>query len=499
MGPDDPSPSAAAATDVHPERIRSQSMHRLLGYAAIVLLPGLALTVVASPAHAQLELTDYADANGFTLEDFVLNTPTFAGVGPLGFALRTDGQVLVTAVNGDIRRFPSHANLQDWSDGTLVSSRGQSNALAIAQVQVGNGWKYYLSQDILGRIVEIDEDGQDVVPAHVFNLPGALCVIPYPPAIVNSHTGHLFATAENSADIVEIDPAVGIITPHFLINAGSGLDGLCFSPDGSVLYVAAYSNQVVKGFDVTTKALVFTSPVTVPALHPDGIAIGTGTLTGFLYVNCTDGTVWEFGLPGSPHAGEANLIAENGTRGDFIASDPNVYCGFVGHPSLLLTQSDSMVRLDPPGGGFFGPPTSNTALVTCGTEIATTNTFNGDGVNEDLLSAPAIVMGGSWSVTVTSVNSHGPGGPLALTIRASTVNGPTFTSPFGGRQSEFLIGGTVYAKYTGSNNGITGNITTGPVPTSCSLLGLPWAAQATIVGGGFGDLTNAVHGVIGTE
>jgi len=51
-------------------------------------------------------------------------------------------------------------------------------------------------------------------------------------------------------------------------------------------------------------------------------------------------------------------------------------------------------------------------------------TFNGDGVNEDLLSAPAIVMGSPWSATITSVNNHGPGGPLALTVRASTVSPP---------------------------------------------------------------------------
>ena len=30
---------------------------------------------------------------------------------------------------------------------------------------------------------------------------------------------------------------------------------------------------------------------------------------------------------------------------------------------MLLTQSDRILRLDPPGGGFFGPPTSSTSPV----------------------------------------------------------------------------------------------------------------------------------------
>ena len=85
-----------------------------------------------------------------------------------------------------------------------------------------------------------------------------------------------------------------------------------------------------------------------------------------------------------------------------------------------------------------------------------------------------------------------------LTIRTSLFNGPTFSSTLGGRQNEFLIAGPVLAKYTGTHNGLTGTIVTPSVPVRCSLVGLPWAAQATLVGGGFGDLTNALSGVIGT-
>jgi len=471
-------------------------MHRLLGPSSLVLLPALALWTVASTTRAQLSLTQPAMSRGFTLQPFVLNAPSVTMVGPLGFALRTDGQVLVTTVAGEIRRFPSHANNQDWSGGTLVSSRGLNNAHSIAQIQVNNVWRYYLAENGHGRILEIDENGHDAVPAHVLSLPGVLCLVPYPPAIVNAHTGHLFATRQNSSSIFEVDPIANTITT-FVLDAGFSPDGLSFGPDGSILYVAAYASLVVKGFDVSTQGLVFTSPVTSPASHPDGIAIGTGILNGYIYANCGEGVVWEFGLPNSPHAGEVNLIAEGGSRGDFIGSDPDVFCGFAGHPSLLLTQSDRMLRLDPPGGGFFGPPCSSTDLVDCTAAAGTVTSYNGDGMDEDLLSASPVVMSSPWTATVTSVNPHGPGGPIVLTVRASLHNGPTFSSPVGGRLNESLIAGPVFAKYLGTHNGITGTIVTPAVPISCSLLGVPWAAQATLVGGGFGDLTNAVSGVVG--
>src|SRR5262249_1371341 len=155
-----------------------------------------------------------------------------------------------------------------WSTGTLMSFRNQSNAQCIAQVQVNNSWRYYLSQDPLGKIIEIDEDGQDVVPTHSLDLAGALCLLPYPAGIVNTHTGHIFATAENSASVYEVDPIGDTVTP-FIADAGHNPDGLCFSPDGQTIYVAAWGDFVVKGFDMATKTLAFTSPITSPASHPD--------------------------------------------------------------------------------------------------------------------------------------------------------------------------------------------------------------------------------------
>jgi hypothetical protein len=470
--------------------------------ARLGLAAGVGLAALGGTAAGQMTLTQDALDREFTLTTFASGFTHQAGlgIGPLGIAYLPDGRVLVTDfetgnASSKIYRLPSHADGQDHTvtPFELVATYTYGAASDIVQIQVGSDWKYYLGNQIGNKVVEIDADGQYVQDIVTITFPTGMAVYP-PLAAVGPLTGHIFVT-DSSNNIWNVDPQAKTKV-LFKPTVGSAADGLCFSVDGSILFVACVNDNVVRSFDTATGTPGWVSPVTPGG--PDGIATGLGTLTGYIYVNFNNGAVWEFGIPGGPHAGEVTQLSSGGSRGDFIAVDPNVYSGG-SFPSLLLTQTDRILRMDPPGGGFFGPPTSDTAPVQCDTEVATANTFNGDGVNEDLLSAAPILLGDPWSATVTSVNSHGASGPFALSVRASINNGPTFSSPFGGRQSEFLITGTLYAKYAGSHDGSTGNISTSPVPYSCSLVGLPWAAQATIVGGGFGDLTNAVHGIIGTE
>jgi WD40 repeat protein len=235
-----------------------------------------------------------------------------------------------------------------------------SDAVVLAQVRdVATGdWKYYMSQAIANLVVEIDSDGQWV--ANIAAMSGPLGIVPYPPhGDVVALRGHLFVS-DSSANIWDVDPLAPSQT-LFLSSVDQGPDGLCFDRDGSTLYAACALDGYIKAFDTVTKALVWQSP-TKPG-YPDGIAIGIGpTLEGYVFFNYNSGDVWAFGIPGGPHAGEEQLIAEGGTRGDFIAVDPNSYSGGM-WPSLLLTQTESIWRLDPPGGGWFGPPTSSTERV----------------------------------------------------------------------------------------------------------------------------------------
>jgi hypothetical protein len=71
-----------------------------------------------------------------------------------------------------------------------------------------------------------------------------------------------------------------------------------------------------------------------------------------------DGNLFEIDLATKAQT----LIGSGGSRGDFARADP--YNG-----SMLLTQTDSVLRLTPPPGGGFGSPVpepSKLVLVACG-------------------------------------------------------------------------------------------------------------------------------------
>jgi hypothetical protein len=78
--------------------------------------------------------------------------------------------------------------------------------------------------------------------------------------------------------------------------------------------------------------------------------------------NPTNGPALELEPPVTP---VVNLVASGGTRGDFIAVDIRMLC--TGNakrwPSMLMTQTDRIVRLDPPDGGWFGPPAEVEAAI----------------------------------------------------------------------------------------------------------------------------------------
>jgi hypothetical protein len=136
-------------------------------------------------------------------------------------------------------------------------------------------------------------------------------------------------------------------------------------------------------------------------------------------------------------------------------------------------------------------------------QSAVTGLWTGDGQNEDTLAqtASGAVMGSAWAAAITSVNSHGTSGPMSLKVRAGTVNGPNFASPLGGRINEVLVGGPFFITQTGSHGAGAGpfSFPTVTIPKRFSLIGTAYAAQGTIVGGGFADLTTAVTGVTGTQ
>ncbi len=123
--------------------------------------------------------------------------------------------------------------------------------------------------------------------------------------------------------------------------------------------------------------------------------------------------------------------------------------------------------------------------------------FAGDGINADTIAPLNAIIGSAWSAPLRIGHDHGASGPVSLMVRSTTVNGSNFTSPSGGRLTEFLIGGPFLARIAGTHDGATGGIPVQTIPNLPALVGVSWAAQYVVVGGGFGDLSQAVFGVVG--
>jgi len=164
----------------------------------------------------------------------------------------------------------------------------------------------------------------------------------------------------------DVDPVAMTKTLFVPPPMGGSADGLAFAATGDTLYMALHGLDVVRAYTVPGGIAVWDSPS--HGENYDGVAIGVGTLQGFIYANTNSGTIYEFGVPSGPHAGVDNQLASGGSRGDFIAVDPDALSGGA-QPSLLLTQSDRILRLDPPGGGWFGPPTSSPLPVSGTTSV----------------------------------------------------------------------------------------------------------------------------------
>lgn len=304
----------------------------------LILLTTLCAGVFSDAARAVMMLTTEGIARGFTLSTFATGFPTFSGVGPLGIAFPGGGKVLVSDHTGRVRVFPTGADGQNAATVTPSASFGNGNATGIAQV----GSRIFMAQQSLGRVVELNADGtfKQVI---VTGLPSVTGLTTRP------GTGKLFASVVGTSPrkIVEIDP---VAKSFSTFRSGQTWDGLSFSADGSILYgaVLAGSSSRLQGYRLSDNTQVF--DVLAPFI--DGTAVGAGVLNGFIFGNTNDGKMIEIDLS----TATTKIIASGGSRGDFVTVDPS-------NNSLLLTQTDRILRLTAPSGGGFGgtvpePPTA---------------------------------------------------------------------------------------------------------------------------------------------
>ena len=124
-----------------------------------------------------------------------------------------------------------------------------------------------------------------------------------------------------------------------LFTAGA-FDGLTFDPFGNggagLLYAANLGDGSVEGFN-SLGVKVFDSGFVPGGI--DGVGVGSGAFAGLIVVNTNNGNLVEINLATNLQT----LLATGGSRGDFVAPDPN--------GTLLISQSDRIVRLN---GGFGG-------------------------------------------------------------------------------------------------------------------------------------------------
>jgi hypothetical protein len=267
-------------------------------------------------------------ASGFTAVDS--GTPGFP-YGPFGMGFTSTGGVLVSDIQGDVLRFLTDADGQDARSVPVAANYGSLNPGDIGM----SAGKFYLA--LTERVDQINSDG--TFNHLIVNLVGGGGIA------TNPLNGHLFVSSEDPAhlQVLDVDPVAKTVKPF--VDTTLIPDGLAFSANGSILYVSTlngFSAGRVLGFDTTTKAQVFDSGVISDG--PDGLALGVGVLAGKLYDNTNGGRVVEIDLATLTQT----VIATGGSRGDFVRVDPN-------NGSLLLVQSDSILRLTAPAAGGFDP------------------------------------------------------------------------------------------------------------------------------------------------
>jgi hypothetical protein len=296
------------------------------GMGALALIVSL-----PAPVRAGMMLTPTAAAAGFKLTTFADGFPfdPATSAGPLGIAFTPSGGVMVTDFPGNVRVFPTDTDGQNAAAIAVAQNFGKSNAVGLAQM----GGNIYMAQQANNDLVQMNANGtfNSVLISGIPNATGVVAANPI--------NGHLYVSTVLDNQIFDVNPFTK--TKSLFVSAQA--DGLAINATGTILYAALRggNDEHVVGYSLATGALVYDSGA-IPG-EVDGIAIGTGNLADNLFVNTNAGTLLQINLSTLT----TTTIATGGSRGDFVTADPN--------GTMLLTQTDSVLRLSAPSGGGIGP------------------------------------------------------------------------------------------------------------------------------------------------
>lgn len=287
-----------------------------------LLLVTSTLVLFSAPAQADLTLNATGTGLGFSLSTFLTTNQTCEGcVGPTGIAVNSAGNVIVNNAATDGRNYV-FSNTNGQTLGTALSSVSGANYPAAYATANGSVWGSTGFNG--GQLIKLDNAGNTVA---TYNVPVILGLW------TNPVNGHLIGSG--SSGLVDIN--VSGATPTYTVIPGTPyVDGVSVSPDGKTVYT-----NIVNGYDIATGSQVF-GPVGISGSDGTAVIYG-GALNGDILVNTNYGELWLLdALTGTP-----TLIANGGSRGDYVA--PDALGG------LFLTQSNSVLRLSLEGA-VIGTP-----------------------------------------------------------------------------------------------------------------------------------------------
>lgn len=313
----------------------NRSIHSISLYrVSIFVLCFAVLASLSTRRAAALDLTPATANAGWKLTAFASGFPVKdkTTIGPLGIAFTNEGKVLVADYHGEVFVFPNDNDGHTIADAVIGQTYLPGNAVGLARV----GANYYMTTQSDNHVVQINADGTFNKTIATLSFPTGICA--------NPNNGHLFVTYKYG--VADVNPLTGAASKFLGIGYCDGI-----ATDGITLYVAL--GQHIVGYRLSDKVKVFDSGYILAA---DGVAIGSGTLAGQLFVNTNYGQVFQIDIASQV----ITLIATGGSRGDFIAVDPN--------GSLLITATSGVWRLTPPAGSSF---------VTAGISVSPTSVAGG--------------------------------------------------------------------------------------------------------------------------
>lgn len=308
--------------------------------AVVFLCAVVAVSALTTTANASLTLTAQGVADGFTLTTFVGGY--FGTYGPLAQGIAPGGNVVTgSLLNNQVYVFKD-------VDNQLLSNAVFSNPYSC---QTGNcnyamttaGGQVYGAQLLGGTYEHFNANGTFSPIAGLSGLTS------YTGMWADPVNGHIISAS--SQGLVEIDPVAGTFR---VINGSLFPDGVSVSANGATAYVE--NGGTIQAYSISTGALLNTW---FTGHSPDGTGvIAGGKFNGDIIANNNDGTVVLL----DPATGNFNVIADNGTRGDFVSLDTT-------NGTLFLSQYDQVARLTCGLNCSFNPTPEPSGIILLGTGV----------------------------------------------------------------------------------------------------------------------------------